>query len=195
MHSKGPSHVLALEHCGNLEVGSFDMEQTPRFWWWVLHSQFDMVLSTYSYKHVLFKAPLRAAVLWGDLDMASHCREYILKKHLRSDTWTSVLAGDQRSSSIGSGTVRNRGATPKCQHSCRTAEHKSLITEICSRRPPDSENRAAFDWPLPESGSVTCPPISDVRFTAHKELQDSTAAVWHQPARAWVCLWRWVSFP
>ncbi|KAL1249973.1 hypothetical protein QQF64_020978 [Cirrhinus molitorella] len=113
--------------------------------------------------------------------MASHltstCREYILKKHLHSDTWTSVLAVDQRSSSIGSGTVRNRGATPKCQHSCRTAEHKSLITEICSRRPPDSENRAAFDWPLPESGSVTCPPISDVRFTAREELQDSTAAV------------------
>lgn len=113
---------------------------------------------------------LRAAVLRGDLDMASHlastCREYILKKHLHSDTWTSVLAGDQRSSSTGSGTVRNRGATPKCQHSCRTAEHKSLITEICSQRPPDSENRAAFDWPLPESSSVTCSPISDVRFTA-----------------------------
>lgn len=147
---------------------------------------------TYSYKHVSFKSTSAAAVLRGDLDMASHltstCREYILKKHLHSDTWTSVLAGDQRPSSIGRGTVRNRGATPKCQHSCRTAEHKSLITEICSRRPPDSENRAAFDSTLPESGSVTCPPISDVRFTVRKELQDSTAAVWHQLARAWVCL-------
>lgn len=47
--------------------------------------------------------------------------------------------------SVGSETVRNRGATPKCHHSCKTAEYKSLITEICTPRPPYNENRAAFD--------------------------------------------------
>lgn len=30
-------------------------------------------------------------------------------------------------SSAGSRTVRNRGATPKCHHSCKTAEHKAKL--------------------------------------------------------------------
>lgn len=56
----------------------------------------------------------------------------------RPQSW---LATSGRSS-LGSGTVRNRGATPKCHHSCKTAEHKSQITEICTPRPRGREKRA-----------------------------------------------------
>lgn len=70
--------------------------------------------------------------------------------------------------SFGSRTVRNRGATPKCHHSCKTAEHKSQITEICTLRPPDNENRAAFEWLLPEECSGSCPALCFVGFTMSK---------------------------
>lgn len=56
----------------------------------------------------------------------------------RPQSW---LATSGRSS-LGSGTVRNRGATPKCHHSCKTAEHKSQITEICTPRPRGREKGA-----------------------------------------------------
>lgn len=49
-------------------------------------------------------------------------------------------------SSVGRKIVRNRGATPKCHHSCKTAEHKSQITEICIPKLPDKENRGTFEW-------------------------------------------------
>lgn len=71
--------------------------------------------------------------------------------------------------SVGSETVRNRGATPKCHHSCKTAEHKSQITEICNPRPPDNENRASFEWPLPAERSVSCPVLYFVGFTMSKK--------------------------
>lgn len=74
-------------------------------------------------------------------------------------------------SSVGSKTVRNRGATPKCHHSCKTAEHKSQITEICTPRPPDNENRVAFEWLLPEECSGSCPALCFVGFTMSKKLQ------------------------
>lgn len=74
-------------------------------------------------------------------------------------------------SSVGSETVRNRGATPKCHHSCKTAEHKSQITEICTPRPPDNENRAAFEWLLPERRSGSRPALCFVGFTTSEELQ------------------------
>lgn len=54
-------------------------------------------------------------------------------------------------SGVGSKTVRNRGATPKCHHSCKTAEHKSHITEICTTRPPVPENTASLKG--------DCPPV------------------------------------
>lgn len=74
-------------------------------------------------------------------------------------------------SSVGSKTVRNRGATPKCHHSCKTAEHKSQITEICTPRPPDNENRAVFEWLLPEERCGSHPALCFVGFTMSKELQ------------------------
>lgn len=56
--------------------------------------------------------------------------------------------------SVGSKIVRNRGATPKCHHSCKTAEHKGQITEICTLRLPDNENRGTLEWLLPEPRSA-----------------------------------------
>lgn len=69
--------------------------------------------------------------------------------------------------SVGSKTVRNRGATPKCHHSCKTAEHKSRITEICTLRPLCNENRARL---LPEEWSGSCPALCFTRFTMNREL-------------------------
>lgn len=60
-------------------------------------------------------------------------------------------------SSFGSKTVRNRGATPKCHHSCKTAEHKSQITEICTLRPLDHENRACLSGCCPSTAVEVVP--------------------------------------
>lgn len=94
-------------------------------------------------------------------------------------------------SSVGSETVRNRGATPKCHHSCKTAEHKSQITEICTLRPPDNENRAAFEWLLPELCSGSCPALCFVGFTMSKELQIPQLLA-DIRVHVWVVVWEFI---
>lgn len=91
-------------------------------------------------------------------------------------------------SGVGSRTVRNRGATPKCHHSCKTAEHKGLITEICTPRPPDNENRAAFDWLLLERRSASCPALCYVGFTMSVELQIPQLLAGIR-VHVWVAVW------
>lgn len=94
-------------------------------------------------------------------------------------------------SSVGSKTVRNRGATPKCHHSCKTAEHKSQITEICTPRPPNNENRAAFEWLLPEECSGSCPALCFVGFTMSKELQIPQLLA-DIRVHVWVVVWEFI---
>lgn len=95
-----------------------------------------------------------------------------------ADTQTSGLADDQRPSGVGSETVRNRGATPKCHHSCKTAEHKSQITEICSTRPPVPENRAGLRGDCPSvqwKESCRMSTMSWVGLKLHLEGRKKTA--------------------
>lgn len=94
-------------------------------------------------------------------------------------------------SSVGSKTVRNRGATPKCHHSCKTAEHKSQITEICTPRPPNNENRAVFEWLLPEECSGSCPALCFVGFTMNKELQIPQLLA-DIRVHVWVAVWKFI---
>lgn len=95
-------------------------------------------------------------------------------------------------SSVGSKIVRNRGATPKCHHSCKTAEHKSQITEICTPRPPDNENRGAFERLLPENGQwkLSCVMFHGTYY--EQETPDSTAAGRHQCGAALVAVWEFI---
>lgn len=86
-------------------------------------------------------------------------------------------------SSLGSGTVRNRGATPKCHHSCKTAEHKSQITEICTPRPRGCEKKELGDWVAAARWKWSHVVFAGI-YPA-QEPPDSTAAGRHQ----WDVLW------
>lgn len=87
-------------------------------------------------------------------------------------------------SSVGSEIVRNRGATPKCHHSCKTAEHRSQITEICTPRPPNNENRGTFEWLL--QWKLSCIMFRGIYH--EQETPDSTAAGRHHSAAS-VAVW------
>lgn len=98
----------------------------------------------------------------------------------RPQSW---LATSGRSS-VGSEIVRNRGATPKCHHSCKTAEHRSQITEICTPRPPNNENRGTFEWLL--QWKLSCIMFRGIYH--EQETPDSTAAGRHHSAAS-VAVW------
>lgn len=90
-------------------------------------------------------------------------------------------------SSVGSETVRNRGATPKCHHSCKTAEHKSQITEICSPRPTDNENRAAFERLL--QWKLSCVMFRGIYYEQELQIPQLLADI---RLHVWVVVWKFI---